>query len=164
MERLCGKCGSLVSGEVKFCPLCGEPMQSAVDLRKGDAMPPALSGSDARTADDGLPKSIEQQNSGYSAPQYSRNIVPSPQNGTMTTGQWVGTILLCTILGPISLILNIVWGFGSSTPEPKRSFCRAMLIVSIIMYALTISAGAVISSIIEEQFARYSNLIPWFNF
>ena len=159
MERLCSKCGSLVSGEVRFCPLCGEPLKSAVDLRKEDVMPPVQQQNSGN-----LPTVIDQQNSGYSAPQYGNNIVPSSQNGTMTTGQWVGTILLCSVLGPISLILNIVWGFGSSTPEPKRSFCRAMLIVSIISYVLAISAGAVVSSIIEEQFARYSNLIPWFNF
>ena len=101
MERLCGKCGSLVSGEVRFCPLCGEPLKSAVNLHKEDAMPPVQ-----QSGGGDLPTVIEQQNYGYSAPQYNRNIVPSPQSRTMTTGQWVGTILLCTILGPISLILN----------------------------------------------------------
>lgn len=156
MERLCDKCGSLVGGNVKFCPLCGEPMKSAVDLKKdGDRMPD----------NNGLPQSVDLQNSGYSAPQYGRNITPStPQDQTMTTTQWLGTILLCTVLGPISLILTIVWGFSSSTPEPKRSFCKAMFIVSIIMYIFAIVTGVAISSIIEKQLAHYYDMIPWIDF
>lgn len=155
MERLCDKCGSLVGGNVKFCPMCGAPMKSAVDLGKDDARP-----------DSGLPQRVDTQNSGYSAPQYGRNITPSsPQQGqAMTTGQWFGTILLCTILGPISLILTIVWGFSSSTPEPKRSFCKAMFIVSIIMYIFAIISGAAVSSIIEKQISRYYDMVPWVNF
>ena len=39
MERVCEKCGSLVSGDVKFCPSCGAPMQSAVDLGKPETSP-----------------------------------------------------------------------------------------------------------------------------
>ena len=156
MERLCDKCGSLVGGNVKFCPLCGEPMKSAVDLKKdGDKLPD----------NDGLPKQIDQQSSGYSAPQYGRLPATSGTQGqAMTTAQWVGTILLCTLLGPISLILTIVWGFSSSTPEPKRSFCKAMLIVNILMYFFAFSAGAAIFSIYQEQLARAFDRIPWVNF
>ena len=36
MERFCDKCGTLVSGEGKFCPSCGAPLESAVDLGKPD--------------------------------------------------------------------------------------------------------------------------------
>ena len=154
MERLCDKCGSLVGGNVKFCPLCGNPMKSAVNLGKDDDR-----------SDSELPKPVDTQNSGYSAPQYGRSIMPSsPQSQTMTTVQWLGTILLCTVLGPISLILTIVWGFSSSTPEPKRSFCKAMFIVSIIMYIFAIVTGVAVSSIMEKQLERYYDMIPWFDF
>lgn len=34
MERFCDKCGTLVQGEGKFCPSCGAPLDSAVDLSK----------------------------------------------------------------------------------------------------------------------------------
>lgn len=34
MERFCDKCGTLVSGDGAFCPQCGAPMASAVNLGK----------------------------------------------------------------------------------------------------------------------------------
>ena len=105
MERICGNCGSLVSGDVKFCPMCGEPMKSAVNLDK----PPA---------DNGM-GSNEIPQTGYAPPQ------------------WVGIIVLCSLLGPISFVLNLVWGFGSDIPEPRRSFSRAMFIVNIISAVLS---------------------------
>ena len=39
MERFCSKCGSLVSGS--FCPQCGAPMESAVNLNKQEDVMPA---------------------------------------------------------------------------------------------------------------------------
>ncbi len=39
MERFCSKCGSLVSGS--FCPQCGAPMESAVNLNKQEVVMPA---------------------------------------------------------------------------------------------------------------------------
>lgn len=144
MERLCGRCGSLVSGNVKFCPMCGEFLTGAVDLGKEDVMPPVQQQQQNYEV---------QQNYGYSAPQYGNNnnlIRNTRQNQTMTTGQWVGTIILCTMLGIISMILNIIWGFGSDTPEPKRSFCRAMLIMNIVGYVLVIFVGILFAGIFSE--------------
>lgn len=129
MERICGNCGSLVSGDVKFCPMCGEPMKSAVNLDK----PPA---------DNGM-GSNEIPQTGYAPPQYQNgnyNINHgSYQRGTETlsTSQWVGVIVLCSLLGPISFVLNLIWGFGSDIPEPRRSFSRAMFIVNIISAVLS---------------------------
>lgn len=132
MERICGNCGSLVSGDVKFCPMCGEPMKSAVSLDK----PPA---------DNGI-ISNEIPQTGYAEPQYrnSGNNSISPYYGgyqrgveTLSTSQWVGIIVLCSLLGPISFVLNLVWGFGSDIPEPRRSFSRAMFIVNIISAVLS---------------------------
>ncbi len=34
MERFCDKCGTLVSGDGAFCPQCGAPLPSAVNLAK----------------------------------------------------------------------------------------------------------------------------------
>ena len=139
MERVCEKCGSLVSGDVKFCPSCGAPMQSAVDLGKAETSPQPIQPHYGYT---------NNTNSGYGAPQYGQtpNSNTVPQN-TMTTGQWIGTILLCTCLGIISLILNIVWGFSSSTPEPKRGFCRGMFFAELILMGVSIIVGIIIVAV-----------------
>ena len=50
----------------------------------------------------------------------------------MTLGQWVGTIILTTWFGIISLILCIVWGVSSDTPINKKRYCQAMIIIQAI--------------------------------
>ena len=162
MERFCNRCGSLVTGDVKFCPNCGELMQGAVDLGKADAMPPAGQNYGYGVQPNYGNQPIERSGYGYSTPQYgnnNNNIAPGgAQNGTMTTSQWLGTIILCTFFGMISLVLNIVWGFGSNTPEPKRSFCRAMLIVNIIGYVLATFVSIFFLAIFGSEF---SEIISW---
>lgn len=157
MERFCEKCGSLVNGDVKFCPVCGAPMKSAVDLGKADQQPVQPNYGYGNQPNYGnQPVYGSQQNYGYGAPQYGQNFTPgNVPSQTMTTGQWLGTILLCTCLGIISFILNIVWGFGSATPEPKRSFCRAMFIVNIISYVLAFITIAIVFSVLGDELNTY---------
>ncbi len=128
MERFCEKCGSLVSGDVKFCPTCGAPLPGAVDLDKPAGQPQSVQPNYNYT---------NQPMGGYGAPQYNNQII-QPQQQNMTIGQWVGTILLCTCLGTVSFILTIVWAFSSNTPEPKKSFCKAYFYVQLIMIGVTI--------------------------
>lgn len=159
MERLCEKCGSLVSGDVKFCPNCGEPLKGAVDLGKSEDISPVQSGGNQTNY-------VEQQGYGYSTPQYGQNIAPSgnPQSKTMTTGQWIGTIILCTWFGLISFILNIVWAFGSTTPEPKRSFCRAMFIMEIIGMVLSSIMGIIMLIFFRDHLDEIIADLKNFNF
>lgn len=144
MERLCGNCGALIGGSAKFCPNCGAPMKSAVDLGKRDAP------GDPNFGCGNIPTS------GYSAPQYGRSYNPyAPQNvpvETLTASQWVGTFIVCTCLGIISLIINIIWGFCSDMPEPRRSFARGMLVINIIGIVFGIIAAAVIPGLINSPF------------
>ena len=155
MERFCEKCGSLISGDVKFCPSCGEPMKSAVDLGKADATPLVQ----PNYGYGNQPNYVNQPNYGYGAPQYGQNIVPaSTQYEQMTTGQWVGTIIVCSFFGIVSFILNIVWGFGSTTSEPKRSFCRGMFVVNIIGYVLSLISVLILIAV----FGGLSEFIDWY--
>ena len=74
----------------------------------------------------------------------------------MTTGQWIGTIILCTWFGLISFILNIVWAFGSTTPEPKRSFCRALFIMEIIAMALSTILAIVALVVFRDRLEEFT--------
>lgn len=167
MERVCKECGSLVNGEAKFCPVCGKVMERAVELGKqqADVMPPQASQTqNTAPAVLNVPAQPTQtgnevgSSAGYGAPQYGsggvpQNISPVPVN-YMTTGEWVLTIIVGSFFGIISLILNIVWGFGTDTPEPKRSFCRAMFIVNIIQLVLGFILGFIFMAIaISEGFS-----------
>lgn len=163
MERICKECGSLVNGEAKFCPVCGKVMERAVDLGKqqSDVMP-QQTGTIMNNVPPVSPVSMAQpgnsvgSSAGYGAPQYGSGGVPQnirqpmrPIGGyeQMTTGEWVLTIIVGSFFGIISLILNIVWGFSESTPEPKRSFCKGMFIVNIVQTALSLILGFIFFAI-----------------
>lgn len=144
MERFCENCHSLVNGEVKFCPMCGSPMKSAVDLdKRDDPIQPDFGSNEIRA-------------SGYAAPQYGEGHSPYGQYNVppqmLTTEQWLGTIILCSCLGIISVILNVIWGYCSDVPEPKRSFSRAMLIVNIISTVLGIVLAFVLAGMRNSPF------------
>lgn len=149
MERICRECGSLVNGEAKFCPVCGKVMERAVELTKqqADVMPPQVV---APVQQNTQSANNVGTSAGYGAPQYGAGGVPQniqqptrPIGGyeQMTTGEWILTIIVSGFFGIISFILNIVWGFGTDTPEPKRSFCKAMFWVNIITMVFSIILG-----------------------
>ncbi len=140
MERFCSKCGSLVSGS--FCPQCGAPMESAVNLNKQEDVMPAANPSQPMGG---------SQPAGYSQSTYNNNANYAPMTNypqtanvnterteNMTVGQWVGTIILSS-LGLIGIIFLLVWAFGD-TPQPKKNYARGMLLAMVILFA----AGMVI--------------------
>lgn len=141
MERFCDKCGTLVSGEGKFCPSCGAPLESAVDLGKPDI---------------DTPVQTEQQPSPYVAPvnnTYSgtsssnQGQIPAyPQsyntnsnassNNDMTIGKWLLTFLISAI--PIvGLIMLFIWAFGDDGNTTRQTFSKAYLLWTLISVGAT---------------------------
>ena len=140
MERFCNKCGTLVSGEGKFCPQCGEPMESAVDLSKPSdrVFSQPAAGSMPTAQQPAAPAPVPQQNTYNNAGNYAQmpnynmnNTAPAEKSETMSVGQWVGFILLTSAIPLVSLILQFVYAFGDY-PQPKKNYCRAMLILAAI--------------------------------
>ncbi len=142
MERLCHHCGTIVSGEGVFCPQCGGNLDEVggVNLQKPEAQSvtvgadnAAASANTTNTYVGTLPETT------HTAPYVNPTNATVPINSynEMTTGQWVGTILLTSCLGIISIVLLFVWAF-SDTPQPKKNYCRGMLIVQAIMLGIAI--------------------------
>lgn len=158
MERVCPKCGNLVSGEGVFCPECGTQLDNVVDLNSPQSAP----------APTPMPTYGNTQNanpSGYSQiPQYpqSYNNAPAeePQE-KMSVGSWVGTIILTSWFGLISLILLLVWAFGN-TPQPKKNYCRAMLIFELIAVILVVVLFVVFMTIIGWDFDAFTRAVTEF--
>ena len=114
MSKTCKNCGNTFEDHMNICPRCG--MQYVENM--GEANQPSY---------------------GQPAQPYQQPIMGQPmQEQPMTLGQWVGTILLTTMLGTVSLILLFVWGFSSNTPTTKKNYCRAMLIIQGISLVLVI--------------------------
>lgn len=153
MQRVCPKCNTLVTGEGSFCPSCGEPLPAAVELKKEPA-----EASVQYTAPQTGTNGAYQYTQSNSAPNYGApqpNTIPNygstPNNSQftnanvvntteMTLGSWVGTIIVTTWFGLISLIFCIVWGVSDTVPTAKKRYCQAMLIIQAINLVLSIIA------------------------
>ncbi len=137
MERFCDKCGTLVQGEGKFCPSCGALLESAVDLSKPAGTPSVepMQSTPVPPAGNTYQSPNAAQMPSY--PQSYNNAGTPERTENMTVGQWVLTIFLSS-LGIIGLILLFVWGFSGDTPQPKKNYARAMLIMMAIAVGLVI--------------------------
>ena len=78
----------------------------------------------------------------------------------MKISAYIRVFAAIIFFGIISMILNIVWGYSSNTPEPKRSFCRAMLIFNIVGYVLAIFGSVLFFSIFGDEFSIIFNRLP----
>lgn len=131
MAKFCSHCGNELGDNETFCSRCGTNYQA----------------SEAAF--------VAPQQPTYQQAQYQQPV----QQQEMSTGQWVGTIILTTWFGLISLILCIVWGFSdSNVPTAKKNFCRGMLIIQIIGIALAILFSIIFFAVIM---ANIDNIEDW---
>lgn len=143
---------------MNICPRCG--MQYVEDMGM-----PEQSGQPGQGYQQPYQQNYQQtyQNQGYQPQynQYGQPMMNQPvQEQPMTLGQWVGTILLTTMLGTVSLILLFVWGFSNNTPTTKKNYCRAMLIIDAISFVLAIILMIVVFSMagsFSEIFSQIEN-------
>ena len=153
----------------RFCPNCGENSQLPPD-----AVMPAVNPSEQPQQSYGY---AQQQYNGYNQQQYNGynqqqyNAAPqyaAPQSAPqdeMSVKQWVGTIVVTTFFGLISLIFLFIWGFGEG-PESRKRYCKAMLItmligigVSIILTMLFFTVfAAAFSSVMPEIMREFENI------
>ena len=133
MERFCDKCGTLVQGEGKFCPSCGAPLESAVDLSKPAA--PATEPMQSAPTVNTYTSPNAAQMPAY--PQSYNNGGMIERTEDMSVGQWALTIFLSS-LSLIGIILLFVWAFSGDTPQPKKNYARGMLIIQAVMLGIVI--------------------------
>jgi len=71
-------------------------------------------------------------------------------NQTVTTGNWVLTLLI-TLIPVVNIIMLFVWAFGGGTQPSKANWAKASLIwlaIFIVIYLLIfVIFGAALSSI-----------------
>lgn len=152
MAKRCTKCGNFMMEDERFCPNCGENSQLPPD-----AVMPAVNPSEQPQQNYGY---AQQQYNGYNqqqynaAPQYAAP-QPAPQE-EMSVKQWVGTIVVTTFFGLISLIFLFIWGFGEG-PESRKRYCKAMLITMLI----AMGVGMILSMLFFTVFAAaFGDKIP----
>lgn len=140
MAKRCTKCGNFMMEDERFCPNCGENAQLPPD-----AVVPAAPVEMPQQNYNSAPQygSAPQYNAPpqYSAPQY---IMPQEE---MSLKKWVGTIVVTTFFGIISLIFLFIWGFGEG-PESRKRYCKAMLITMLISLGVGILMWIILSAVL----------------
>lgn len=146
MERFCDKCGTLVSGDGKFCPSCGAPLESAVNLEKSE---PSVEPMVADKPIDNSGSTYSQTNSGYGTSQQSSNYAQMPaypqsyntntnnSSNDMTIGKWLLLFLISSI-PMVGLIMLFVWAFSNDGNTTRQTYCKATLLWSLIMVGVVI--------------------------
>lgn len=157
MAKRCTKCGNFMMDDERFCPNCGENAQNSI--------PSSLQGAPVPQPEP--VNNTYQQN--YQQPAYQQPYnVPRPADDKdiMTLGKWVGTLVVTTFFGIISLIFTFIWAFGDG-PEARRRFCKAYLIVKAISIGLAIIIMAVYFAIFASLISSYMDRagdIDWSEF
>lgn len=141
MAKRCAKCGTFLTDAERFCPNCGENVNT-------DMSAPAA------PVQQGQQQYQQYRQPGIQPPPVSYT---APAEPPMTLKRWVGTLLLTNCLGIVSLILLFVWGFGSG-PKERQNYCKAMLIVKAILFAVAIIFILIFSSV---AFSSMANFTDW---
>ncbi len=130
MATRCTKCGTFLTDGERFCPNCGENAPSPAP----DAQFSGASQAQGAPQSPQIPQPYPY-NGQYNVPPPVQPVYRAPAEEEMSLGKWVGTVVVTTFFGLISLIFLFVWGFGSG-PESRRRYCKAMLIVQAIALVL----------------------------
>ena len=156
MAKRCTRCGNFLMDDERFCTKCGENVSNIPPEGAPQASPDNSFG-----RNDGYSSPYAQTgapNPGY--PPYAPPAYQQPAQDEMSLGKWVGTIVVTTFFGIISLIFLFVWGFGDG-PECRKRYCKAMLICMLIGLGVAIVVWIVIfamlGNIFNSAFADYIN-------
>ncbi len=56
----------------------------------------------------------------------------------VSLGDWIGSLLLFSLVPCVGLIVCIVWAFSKNTKKSKANFCKAYLIITLASVVLSI--------------------------
>ena len=77
----------------------------------------------------------------------------------MSTSEWLGTLLVLTLVPVVNIIMMFVWAFGNGNAN-RKNFCRAYLIIFAISFVLGILLVVMFGSVILANIASNPSSIP----
>lgn len=128
---ICPNCSTSFDDNMSFCPSCGTPANNGSTYQQNGSY----------QEQNMYQQNGYQYNNPYNSTPYGTTVYPPyQQEKNPTVGQYVGWMLLGTLLGPISLVISIVFAFSSNN-KPRATFFKAHL---ILMAAAAVSIIAII--------------------
>ena len=145
----CPKCGTNVENGTRFCSECGTDVLAAQAVPAGNAPAPQYTQNTYSAPPPPPPRPQPQYAPPQYAPQYQQPV--NPNDAPMSVGSYIGTmILFCIPL--VGFILQLVWAFGSNVNRNKKNFCRAALILEVIVVVLYIIFFIIVGASIMTMF------------
>lgn len=118
-SMVCKVCGRNIENEnANYCEYCGTSFRENISFKQEEPAPVYVKQSMERNSD-----------------------VNSENEKPVSFGNWMGSMLLLLIpaIGPfLFIVMMFVWAFGSDTPQSKKNWARASLIVIAIIIAVTV--------------------------
>lgn len=146
----CTHCGASIPDNTKFCPKCGNVVEtfSAADLDEAETSVlnqgsnPYNSERNSYGAGNGWADNQPQQQYAPPQQQYTPPQPVYPQTDmsdyqTVSVGGWIGVYFL-SWLPLINLIMLFVWAFSGSTKPSLKNYAKAQLILILIGILLAI--------------------------
>lgn len=131
----CKNCGKKLGDEVAFCDECGTSVTQPNPVFVPAPAPVAT------------PAPIQQQARPVTQVNIQNQLPNNPLMQPLSVGGYIGMMLLSAI--PIvGIILIFVWAFSSDVNINKRNYCRAILILALIMTVLSIVISVVFGGLI----------------
>jgi hypothetical protein len=135
----CQVCGRNNQGNANFCENCGNSLRTDnYENQGGDYY----------------------QQPYYSQEMNNQGVNPTEEKETpISFKSWLGTLLLPLIPfvgGLIYIVMLFVWAFDNNTPQSKKNWARASLLVSLIGFVLVMIFFAfIVAAIINGAFSMY---------
>lgn len=137
--RKCPSCGAEQPSKSVFCGECGAKMS---DDPNGESLAPPVK-------EQFYDRYGEAQRNYYSPPQ------ADPQDVPLSMGDYL--IMIIAFCVPIvGLVLMIVWSLSSTANTNRKNFSRAMLIVTVIGFILSIIASIFFAGLIAAVWQEMS--------
>ena len=90
--------------------------------------------------------------------QYQQNYQPGYDPGMdqkpLSMGEWILTILVMMI-PCVGLILYLIWAFGKTGNVNRRNYCRAYLIIYVVILAISIAFMAIFGAAVFSVGTTY---------
>jgi hypothetical protein len=156
--QFCESCGNALEAGSTFCNNCGKSTTVTPTQASAPVQAPVQSYSaPSSTYTAPQPQPVYQA----APPNYQAGYQPNYQQGVandkpLSVGEYILTFIVMGI--PIvGFIMTLVWAFGSNANINKRNYCRAYLILALIVIVLYILLmivfGAFLLPIFKDAFS-----------